>query len=117
MVADPIQAFSDYILTGVGGAITLVAGYARRVDSTATTAKDTAERVERRQIGDPDDPNAEGVLQMAADTRKRTMRVENKIDHLEERMEQQHRMLMDEVKSMRGENGEFYRGGGSEADD
>jgi len=42
-----------------GGAV----GYVRRVNTKAESAQDIAERVERRQVGDPEDPNSEGVLQ------------------------------------------------------
>lgn len=50
----------------------------------------------RRLEGDDSDPNTPGLMEMAYESNR-------KLDHLEERMEQQHRMLMDEVRELKAE--------------
>lgn len=48
---------------------------------------------ERRLEGDPDDPNHEGLLEIADDTR-------NKVDQLEDKMDEQHERLVRRVEEL-----------------
>lgn len=48
----------------------------------------------KRQLqGDPDDPNAEGVLQIANETREQ-------VEHLDEKMDQQHEAVLERVEDL-----------------
>jgi len=76
-------------LLGVGGGGGLV-GYIRRVKSTADDAGDLAGANEQRLVGDPDDPNSEGVLQVSYKNGE-------KLDNLEAQMAKDHRKLMSRI--------------------
>jgi len=67
------------VLSGVGGLV-----YRNRRRSIKN----------RRQLeGDPEDPNTEGVLEIAHDTR-------DKVETLEEHMNREHREVMEKLESM-----------------
>ena len=105
---DGLGPLPDWILTalsllglgGGGGAV----GYVRRVDTKAADAKSLAEYNNARLEGTVD-PNDEGVLQIANDTRERVARLEQKMDN-------QHRALMVKFEEAQSDReGDYYRGG------
>lgn len=84
-------------LLGLGGGGGLV-GYIRRVDTRSQSAKDLAEYNNARLEG-TDDPNDEGVLDIAHQTRE-------KVNELERQMTDQHRELMSRLDEV-ADNGDF----------
>lgn len=97
-MASLLSLLNDWLLyilglLGLGGGGGVI-GYVRRVDEKADSALDRSQRNHRQLTGDPDDPNAEGVLQIVHETRsdlhefrRETRRehreVMNRIDDLE----------------------------------
>jgi hypothetical protein len=86
-----VVALPDWILgilslLGVGGGGGLV-GYIRHVKTESEAAKNLAETNEQRLVGDADDPNSKGVLQISHQNGE-------KLDELEAQMTKQHRELM-----------------------
>lgn len=74
------------ITGGGGGAI----AYIKRIDSRS-------KRNKRKLDGDPNDPNHEGVLQIAYDARETVHRVEEDVERLERKMDSQHEQVIQAV--------------------
>lgn len=82
----------------LGGLSTIVVG----VGGVVKKNRDRSLQNRRQLQGDPDDPNAEGVLDIAHETRE-------KVDNMEARMEREHREVMsklDEISNVRYQSDE-----------
>lgn len=78
-----------YIIGAIGSGVIGLSAYVQQIDKRSRQNK-------RRLVGDEDDPNNEGVLQIARDNNR-------KIDCLEDRMTEQHKQLMRKVEEMVGD--------------
>jgi len=105
MAGGSLSGLADWIF-GALGLLGLGSGggalaYVRGTRETATEAKTTAERVERRQIGDPDDPNAEGVVNMVKETRDGLTDTRGELREFRQEMNREHRSLAESVEEIR----------------
>lgn len=81
-------------LLGIGGGGGIL-GVGAKVNQRT---KENAERSKQNKqwiTGDDEDPENDGLLTMASETRQRVGDVEHKIDRLDRRMQEQHEELMD----------------------
>lgn len=78
-----LDAIWQWAVGGLSGAVAAVGG-------VVYSNRERSKQNKRQLQGDPDDPNAEGVLEIAHETR-------DKVDRLEERMQAEHREVMSKL--------------------
>ena len=87
---------SDWILAALGVAgtgLTILGGLVKGNYSRST-------KNERRLEGDPDDPNYDGVMEIAKRNGELSEENGEKIDQLEEHMNEQHEELVDRIDDL-----------------
>lgn len=62
--------------------------------------RDRSIRNQRQLQGDPDNPNAEGVLQISHDNRERLARLEQKMDSFRTEMQREHEAVMERLNEL-----------------
>lgn len=98
MSPNPLTVASDWLMWGAGALAALLAvplGVVKR-------NRDRSKKNQRQLQGDPNDPNTEGVLQIAADTRERIAVVEEKVDDYRREMRHEHEAVMDRLDDIGG---------------
>lgn len=74
----PLHTLTELYTWAAGGLATMLAG----VGGIVKQNRERSKRNARQLRGDPDDPNAEGVLEIAHDTQTRLQRIEDKLDDI-----------------------------------
>lgn len=112
-MASLTQLLSDWLLWLLGGVAALLSpalGVVKR-------NRDRTLQNKRQLQGDPDDPNADGVLQIANDTRARVDEVDRKLDDFRRETKREHERVMARLERLADDaDGDFYRGGDADDD-
>lgn len=87
-----------FALLGIGGGGIL--GVGAKVNQRTKDNEERSKRNARWITGDDEDPNHEGLLSMAQETRQRVIDTEHKIDQLDRKMDEQHADLMERFEEL-----------------
>lgn len=93
----PIDNFVMWLL---GGAASALATVGLPVGKVVKDNRQRSRRNQRLLEGDPQDPNSEGVLQIAYDTRGRVASLDEKVDDVRREIRREHETVMDRLDRM-----------------
>lgn len=95
-----VDVASEWLLAAVsviGGGVLSLTGLVRNADKRS-------KRNERRLEGDPENPNHDGVMALVRENKDVSEKNGRKIDHLEDRIEDQHRAVLDRIEDLDDSN-------------
>ena len=99
-MSSPTTLLSDWLMWALGGlaaVLTPLGGFVKK-------NRDRSMQNQRQLQGDPSDPNAEGVLQIARDTQVRVGKLEEKLDRARRERKDEHEAVMDRINEIDPDN-------------
>lgn len=97
-----LQAVGDWIMWAIGALLTFIGV---PVGGVIKRNRDRTLQNKRQLQGDPDDPNSEGVLEIANDTREKVDSLERKVAENRREMREEHQAVMAQLEEIQGTAG------------
>lgn len=87
----------------LGAAVTVFAGVIATIGGVVGTNHKRSKSNKRKLDGDPDDPNQEGVLEIAHETREHVEELDVRIQQMRRETRHEHEEVMDRLETIQGD--------------
>lgn len=99
-MVDPATALAEWVMWALGGLAALLTVPLAVIKRN----RDRSVNNKRQLEGDPNDPNAEGVLEIAHQTREHVEFLDEKMDDFRRETHREHQAVMDRLESLNGQD-------------